>query len=68
MVIQGIGSSASLYGTLAKSGIQRQELPPSNRAVEKSTDSVTISEAAKALAAAGSRDANQATQQRSNEF
>ena len=48
MNIQGLGSSASLYSTTAKSTVQRQEIPGS---VAKSADKVSISDAAKALAA-----------------
>lgn len=50
MIIQGLGGAASLYGTLTKSVSQRQEVPPSTA---KSVDTVTISNAAKALAAGG---------------
>ena len=46
MIIQGLGSATSLYSTLNKSSVQRQELPTSTA---KSADTVTISDAAKAL-------------------
>ena len=50
MIIQGLGSATSLYSTLNKSSVQRQELPTSTA---KSADKVTISNAAKAIAASG---------------
>lgn len=50
MIIQGLGSATSLYSTLNKSSVQRQELPTSTA---KSADTVTISDAAKVLAAGG---------------
>ncbi|MDQ7990410.1 MAG: hypothetical protein REI09_12310 [Candidatus Dactylopiibacterium sp.] len=51
MIIQGLGGATSLYSTLNKSSVQRQELPTTTA---KSADTVTISDAAKALAYSGS--------------
>lgn len=51
MVIQGLGGATSLYSTLNKSSVQRQELPTPTA---KTADTVTISDAAKALASSGS--------------
>lgn len=51
MITQKIGSSTSLYGAIAKSSVQRQEQPSST---EKSADTVTISDAARALASSNS--------------
>jgi len=48
MRIQGLGGASSLYSTLKKSVSQRQEVPTPTA---KSADTVTISNAAKALAA-----------------
>lgn len=50
MIIQDISSATLLYSTLTKSSVQRQELPTSTAT---SADTVTISDAAKALAAGG---------------
>ena len=50
MMIQGLGGASSLYSTLTKSVSQRQEVPTSTA---KSADTVSISNAAKALAAGG---------------
>ncbi|MBN9341999.1 MAG: hypothetical protein J0H52_18240, partial [Comamonadaceae bacterium] len=58
MIIQGLGSTTSLYSTLTKSNVQRQELPS---AAANSAATVTISEAAKALASSGIDGATQAT-------
>ena len=57
MIIQGLSGATSLYSTLTKSVSQREEALTSTA---KSTDTVTISDAAKALAAGG----NGATQSR----
>ncbi len=57
MIIQDIGSTTSLYSSLTKSSVQRQELPTSTA---NSADTVTISDAAKALAA-GDNKATQPT-------
>lgn len=46
MIIQGLGSANSLYGTLNKSSVQRQESPSSTA---RTADTVSISDAAKAL-------------------
>lgn len=51
MMIQGLGGAASMYSALPKSVSQRQEVPTSTA---KSADTVTISNAAKAIAASGS--------------
>ncbi len=58
MIIQGLGSTTSLYSTLTKSNVQRQELPS---AAANSAATVTISEVAKALASSGSDGATQST-------
>lgn len=55
MIIQSLGSATSLYSTLTKSSVQRQEATTSTA---QPADTVTISDAAKALAAGG----NEATQ------
>ena len=55
MIIQGLAGATSLYSTLTKSVSQRQEAPTSTA---KFADTVTISDAAKALAAGD----NEATQ------
>jgi len=48
MNIQSLVGATSMYATLTKSNVQRQELPASTA---KATDAVTISDEAKALAA-----------------
>jgi hypothetical protein len=50
MMIQGLGGAASIYSALTKSVSQQQEVPTSTA---KSADTVTISNAAKAIAASG---------------
>lgn len=58
MIIQGLGSATSLYGALAKTSVQRQELPTPKAS---SANTVTISSAAKALAATREGGATQST-------